>query len=144
MERNFTNENFENFLRQNADGLRMRPNEKVWKEISKKLNRRKRLAGFTIGSLLLAICTLGYFSIEPGTILTPGSGTDASTNRDVQPKMADISSGENATTSETLVVPMTSSPLASAYDNEINNRPSFITDLNTSPVAANQMLLVRH
>jgi hypothetical protein len=44
----------------------MRPSDKVWKEISKNLQRRKRRVGFAIGTLLLALGTLGYFTFEYG------------------------------------------------------------------------------
>ena len=120
MERNFTNENFENFLRQNADGLRMRPSEKVWKQISKKLGRRKRVAGFTIGSILLAICTLGYFSIEPGKALVPVKTSGTGTGQDVQTKINNGTQGnQNSTIAETPVVSMTHSPLASIFNAEL-------------------------
>jgi hypothetical protein len=64
MKRNFTNENFEDFLRQNADGLRLRPSDKVWKNISKHLNKRRRRVGFAIGTFLLAVSTFGYFIVQ--------------------------------------------------------------------------------
>jgi hypothetical protein len=60
MERNFTNENFEHFLRQNADSLKMRPRAAVWKGITAYLNRRKRRIGFVLGSLLLITSAIGY------------------------------------------------------------------------------------
>jgi len=64
MERNFTNENFERFLRQNADGLRMRPADKVWKGISRHLNRRRRRIGFILSVSILALSSLGYYYSE--------------------------------------------------------------------------------
>ena len=64
MKRNFTNENFEDFLRQSADGLRLRPSGKVWKNISKHLNKRRRRVGFAIGTFLLAISIFGYFIVQ--------------------------------------------------------------------------------
>jgi hypothetical protein len=60
MERNFTNENFERFLRQNADSLRMRPNEKVWKEISVQLGKSRRRFAILLSILLLISGGLGY------------------------------------------------------------------------------------
>src|SRR5438270_8325180 len=60
MERNFTNENFERFLRQNADSLRMRPNEKVWKEISVQLGKSRRRFTILLSILLLISGGLGY------------------------------------------------------------------------------------
>jgi hypothetical protein len=62
MEQNFTDENFEDFLRDNADGLRMRPSEKVWENISGKLNRRRRRFGFFFGLSVLTTAAIGYFS----------------------------------------------------------------------------------
>jgi hypothetical protein len=64
MKRNFTNENFEDFLRQNADGLRLRPSDKVWKNISRHLNKRRRRVGFAIGTFLLAVSSFGYFIVQ--------------------------------------------------------------------------------
>lgn len=64
MERNFTNENFEGFLRQNADGLRMRPSDKVWKGISSHLNRRRRRVIIVLSIALLTISALGYNWLE--------------------------------------------------------------------------------
>ena len=67
MKRNFTNENFEDFLRHSADGLRMRPSGEVWKNVSKHLGRRRRRVGLALGSFVLAIATLGYFAIQNST-----------------------------------------------------------------------------
>src|SRR6476661_2631820 len=64
MERNFTNENFEHFLKQNADGLRMRPSDKVWQGISAHLNKRKRRIGWILGISLLITSGLGYYFIS--------------------------------------------------------------------------------
>jgi hypothetical protein len=64
MERNFTNENMEEFLRRNADGLRMRPSAKVWKAISGHLNRRRRRVGFILGTSLLLTTALGYYLVN--------------------------------------------------------------------------------
>ena len=64
MKRNFTNENFEDFLRQSAEGLRMRPSDKVWKGIAKVLNKRRRRYGLVVGSFLLASLMLSYWFIE--------------------------------------------------------------------------------
>lgn len=68
MERNFTNENFERFLRQNADSLRMRPTEKVWKEISAHLTRSRRRFTIIISVLLLITSGLAYEWFTPKVI----------------------------------------------------------------------------
>ncbi|HEU0111182.1 MAG TPA: hypothetical protein VFQ73_09920 [Flavisolibacter sp.] len=64
MKRNFTNENFEDFLRQNADGMRMRPSDTVWKNISSRLNNNRRRIVFTAGIILLAISSLTYLLVD--------------------------------------------------------------------------------
>ena len=64
MERNFTNENMEEFLRQSADGFRMRPSAKVWKGIASHLSRRRRITGLVLGTSLLLITTLGYYMLN--------------------------------------------------------------------------------
>lgn len=64
MERNFTNENFERFLQQNTDGLRMRPSAKVWKGISSHLNKRRRRIAFILCVSLLLTSGLGYYLID--------------------------------------------------------------------------------
>ena len=60
MERNFTNKNFERFLRQNADGLRLRPSDRVWSGISRNLNRKKKRFGFLLLTSLMIATGLGY------------------------------------------------------------------------------------
>jgi hypothetical protein len=64
MQRNFTDENFEGFLRSNSDGLRMRPSDKVWKGISSHLNRTRRRMGYLFGLILLIGTGVGYYFIE--------------------------------------------------------------------------------
>src|SRR4051794_28072740 len=71
MERNFTDENFEHFLKQNADGLRMRPTDKVWKGISNRINNRRRKTRIIFGISLLIATALGYYVNEQsGTFTT--------------------------------------------------------------------------
>ncbi len=64
MERNFTPDNFEHFLRQNADGLRMRPSEDVWEGIAQKMQKRKRRWGFLLIALLAGTAG-GYYFLQP-------------------------------------------------------------------------------
>lgn len=61
MERNFTDENMEEFLRRNSDSLRMRPSGEVWKGISAHLNNRRRRFGWIFGTSLLLTTLLGYY-----------------------------------------------------------------------------------
>jgi len=61
MERNFTNENFEGFLKQNADRFRMRPTDKVWSNISSSLKKdRRNTAG--LSGLFLLVSLFSYLA----------------------------------------------------------------------------------
>lgn len=86
MDKNFTNENFESFLRQNADGLRMRPTGKVWKGISKHLNRPKRRIGFALAAFLLMTASLGYYFINTSAKKIPAALVSNSGNQSLFPK----------------------------------------------------------
>src|SRR3982750_196798 len=82
MMRNFTNENFERFLRQNADGLHMQPSAKVWKGISGDLNRRRRRFGFIAGAFLLLTIATGYYN---NTSQTPDDKISTSSQLEKDP-----------------------------------------------------------
>ena len=66
MNRNFTNDELEDFLKRSSDRLQMRPSDKVWKGISNNLNRRRRRFGWFAGSFLLATSLVGYFFSHNG------------------------------------------------------------------------------
>lgn len=53
MESNYSNRDFEQFVKQNADEYRMFPSEKVWKGIHNTLHTRRRWSGFGLAFLLL-------------------------------------------------------------------------------------------
>ena len=96
MERNFKNEDFEQFLRQSADGLRMRPSEKVWKGISGSLNRRRKRFGFFLGVSLLATSALGYYLIEPAV--------NAKDNKIATNTTSNSTNSKNATADNTSII----------------------------------------
>ena len=96
MERNFTNENMEEFLRQSADGLRMRPSARVWKGISGHLNRRRRITGFIVGTSLLLTTALGYYLINESAknFNNPGANTNTKFER-IAPKQLQAAPNTN-------------------------------------------------
>lgn len=53
MERNNSNRDFEQYVKQNADQYRMFPSEKVWKGVHNALHRRRRWYGFGLAFLFL-------------------------------------------------------------------------------------------
>jgi hypothetical protein len=119
MEKNFFNDDFENFLQRSAEGLRMRPSEKVWKGISKKLSRSNGKMGISVGSIMLAICTLGYFAIEPAKLRVQLFEQGTSLNSEAYDENTAVTSIETNTdvTESTPVLNMLSSPLAASYEN---------------------------
>jgi hypothetical protein len=67
MERDTFDENFERFLRYNANNLRMRTSDKVWNNISRQLHRRRRRVLITISAFLIAFSSAGYLYIMNST-----------------------------------------------------------------------------
>ena len=53
MESNFSNRDFEQFVKQNADQYRMFPSERVWKEVNNALHTKRKWYGLWLSILLL-------------------------------------------------------------------------------------------
>lgn len=64
MENNFTNKDFEHFIKDNADQYRMFPSEKVWKSIHNTLHTRRRWYGFGLGFLLLTTTVVTWVMLS--------------------------------------------------------------------------------
>ena len=64
MQRNFTNRDFEDFLKRSSDSLYMRPSDKVWKGISKNLRQRRRRIVFATGTFLMIAMLSGFFLMK--------------------------------------------------------------------------------
>jgi hypothetical protein len=132
MKKNFTPENFEDFLRQSADGLRMRPSVQVWKGVSSHLNKRRRRFEFIIGAFIIAISTFGYFIIEqPGSVTKPSpSGTIKSSAS--QENFAIVNKGIHTTAT------YSQNTMASSKNKNITTS-HIHTGVGTSPVTHNEM-----
>ena len=70
MKKNSTHENFEHFLKENADELRMRPPDAVWRTIEGRLNRRRRWVFFSSAFFLITASLFGYLIIDHSKQLT--------------------------------------------------------------------------
>lgn len=66
MENRFSNRDFEQFVKQNADQYRMYPSEKVWKNIHHNLHTRRRWYGIGLGLLLLTTAAVTGVMLNPG------------------------------------------------------------------------------
>ncbi len=61
MNRNFTPENFEDFLKESTDGFRLKAPDRVWQNLSKELNKKRRRFITSLSVLLLLTSTAGYY-----------------------------------------------------------------------------------
>jgi len=128
--RNYTNENFERFLRQNADGLNMQPSAKVWKGISGHLNRRRWRFGFLVGAGLVITTAVGYYytnSQNLETTISKPSGLDkdasvhaGSLNSIAIDQRKKQANSEISTNSSTHLVSQQSSMSAIAFNSIVN------------------------
>ncbi|HZG99493.1 MAG TPA: hypothetical protein VEY32_00355 [Flavisolibacter sp.] len=90
MQKNFTSDDdFEDFLKRSAEGLRMPPSEKVWEGISKDLKKRRRRIGYFTSAFLLLSGCLGYLLVNTTKEINPSNevavtATDATENADEQ------------------------------------------------------------
>ena len=64
MKREFQDEDFEEFLKRNADNLRMKAPEKVWEKLSGELSKGRRRFGAGLSAFLLTTAVLGYLSVN--------------------------------------------------------------------------------
>lgn len=113
MESNFTNDEFEDFLKRSADGIRMRPSDQVWQGIAANLKKRRRRVAFASGAFLLLSSVLGYFLLD-----TPKQLTSTS----VATSPSEIQGTSNTPSSPSHSLTSTSSTAAKVID--INQRQS--------------------
>ncbi|HZF64663.1 MAG TPA: hypothetical protein VEZ55_09265 [Chitinophagaceae bacterium] len=135
MERNSTNENFEHFLRQNAEAFRMHPSEKVWNGISKNLHRGKRRFYFGFLTLLISSSLLGYiaFNHSPDKTTTASRTTAPSTNTG---RTKDRSAINQQTVSEIAKVSTTSEAPTKVFAQPRESGERQQLSVNISPDAA--------
>lgn len=67
MERNMNNNDFEQFIKKNADQYRMYPSERVWHAIYSTLHTRRKWYGVGLSILLLSMIAVTWMIISPAT-----------------------------------------------------------------------------
>ena len=64
MKSDFKPENFEEFLKRNADNLRMKAPEKIWQNITGELNKTRKRFGAGLSAFLILTSLLAYLTIS--------------------------------------------------------------------------------
>lgn len=80
--REFRDENFEDFIKRNADNLRMKAPDRVWESLTGKLSKEKRRFGFGLSAFFLATAVLSYFTINNTSRLVSGPDSIATIEQD--------------------------------------------------------------
>jgi hypothetical protein len=86
MKSDLRNENFEEFLKRNADNLRMKAPEKIWQSIAGELSKRRRRLGAGLSAFLVLTSLLAFLTISNTSkqvrlteVVTPASQNSAVT-----------------------------------------------------------------
>ena len=88
MKRDFTHENFEDFLKRSADNFRMKAPDKVWQNLSKELHKRRRRFIIGLSAFLLISSAVGYYTISN---ISQSSGTSSEQFKQPNTKQANTS-----------------------------------------------------
>lgn len=64
MKRDYRDENFEEFIKRNADNLRMKAPERVWQNLSGELEKGRRRFSIGLSAFFLVASVLGYLTIS--------------------------------------------------------------------------------
>ena len=138
MQRNFTNDDLERFLKRSADGLRMRPSDKVWKAVSQNLNQRRRRITYAAFTLLIVTSLISYLIIDsPKPVLHPLTASiESITNSAINtvPSQVPMQASNERTPATTITqVASVSIPPSSAPD--LGSLNTFTADHIINPVA---------
>lgn len=124
MKSEFKHENFEEFLKRNADNLRMKAPEKIWQNITGELNKSRRHFGAGLSAFLVLTSLLAYLTIS---------------NTTRQIRVTDIpvpAEQTQSTTTTASAKAITTTPLSAAQRNNIP------TGLQTLPAAPDNEIAV--
>lgn len=129
MKREFRQENFEEFLKRNADNLRMKAPERIWENVSGELRKGRRRLRAGLIAFFLTTAVLGYLTI--GT-------SDRQVERPLQSPASALAAADNYTAKART---WASSPTATSATNTIRttaarrNKPAPATLAKQNPPA---------
>ncbi|RYZ27436.1 MAG: hypothetical protein EOO10_12725 [Chitinophagaceae bacterium] len=127
MKRDFTGENFEDFLKQSADSLRMKAPDKVWQNLSKELNKKRRRFTIGLSAFLLVSSALGYSIIS--NLPEADLATEAPSQ---QTNKSSLSSETNSTANQPSTPSQPKTPVIRLQEREIEQPKA----INTNNITA--------
>jgi hypothetical protein len=129
MKKDFTHENFERFLKESADGLKMRPSADVWNRIDSRMNRRRRWVFLTSAFFLLTVSLFGYLIVDQSkNVADPFAGmpvADKAKNAPAKRLEQEVA---------THAVPKTTQRKAAAKNTVTNSAATELSSKRTTPV----------
>ena len=131
MKKDFTPDSFEDFIKQSADSLRMKAPDRVWQNLSKDLNKKRRRFITGLSAFLLLATTAGYYLITG----------NASTQKVLATDSKQSTTKNRVTVTEVASAPSTSSVEAKVIAIQPRSQSSTIA-LHTDNKGANTMAAV--
>ncbi len=111
MQNRFNNNDFEHFVKQNADQYRMFPSDKVWKGIHNTLHTRRRWYGIGLALLLLTTGAVTWVMLTPSAknrqvadTLPPVSFQQTVAREKIQPAKVSIAPARTASNKESFTI----------------------------------------
>lgn len=129
---NFKNEDFERFLKQSADGLRMRPSNKVWEKINQRMNRRRRGVIISSALFLITASLFGYYLVDASKSIGDPMAASNIIHKPLPPRTAPIPQLEPHTQKENKIVTTTT---AQTEPQTGNTLPFTATAIAATPLA---------
>lgn len=121
MQRDFFDENFEWFLKRNADSFKMTASDQVWSSISRELKKRRRRMNWTMAASFMILSGLGYILVTNSVKELPQQAA-----RQQQQVPSDVSTP----------LPELKNSTASTPPTADNNNTILMPALNSRPIAA--------
>lgn len=99
MKRDYRDENFEEFIKRNADNLRMKAPERVWQNLSGESKKGRRRFSIGLSAFFLVASVLGYLTISTTKFPLRTTGRPFSTQQDLPAaEPVNITTGGSTTT----------------------------------------------
>lgn len=135
MKSNFTNEDFEHFLQENADQFRLQPSPGTWKNISGTMNKRRRTKYIVAASLFLFLFAGGYFALNHTTVLGDASRSEQTPRQVIQHTPAPTVTQPDVTKGSSPALTKKSTTPLLLYKRLQKGSVIFLDNLDDNPIA---------